>query len=115
MTSQYLRVKEIADKYRFSVDAVYLWIREGKIPADCVIRIAGSVRVDEGEFGRRLRAGSLYHPRRRRPPVVGPALSAEDNFTTTRSGQRIDHRWTDESGDVEPSHPFGPEMVSSTR
>jgi hypothetical protein len=47
MTAKFAKVGEIADRYRVSVDAVYLWIRQGKIPADCVIRIAGTVRVDE--------------------------------------------------------------------
>jgi hypothetical protein len=87
--------------------------------AECVVRIAGTVRVDEEEFERRLRAGALYRPRGRKGAAAGnasgPTVSAEDNFTITRSGLRIDHRWTGESGSVGPSHPFSPEMVSSTR
>ena len=115
MTGTFAKVSEIADRFRVSVDAVYLWIRQGKIPAECVVRIAGTVRVDEEEFERRLRAGALYTPRGRKPAQTPPALAAEDNFTTTRSGLHTDHRWTDESGSVESSHPFSPEMVSSTR
>jgi hypothetical protein len=119
MTGTFAKVSEIAERFRVSVDAVYLWIRQGKIPSECVVRIAGTVRVDEEEFERRLRSGALYRPRGRKPAAVvaagRPAASAEDNFTTTRSGPRIDHRWTNESGSVEPSHPFSPEMASSTR
>lgn len=115
MHLRFAKVSEIAERFRVSVDAVYLWIREGKIPAECIIRIAGTVRVDEEEFERQLRTGALYRPRRGKRAATGRAVSAEDNFTTIKSGSRIDHRWTSESGSVEPSHPFSPEMVSSTR
>jgi uncharacterized protein YjcR len=119
MTAKFAKASEIAEKFRVSVDAVYLWIREGKIPAECVVRIAGTIRVDEEEFERQLRAGALYRPRGRKAAHVanvgGGGLSGEDNFTTSRSGPRIDHRWTGESGEVESSHPFSPEMVLSTR
>src|SRR5215472_12681708 len=119
MTPRYAKVSEIAERFRVSVDAVYLWIRQGKIPPECVIRIAGTVRIDEGEFERRLRAGALYRPRGHKPSAVangnGSEVSAEDNFTTTRSGLRIDHRWTSEAGNVDPSHPFSPGMTASTR
>src|ERR1035438_5846676 len=50
MTPKYAKVSEIADRFRVSTDAVYLWIRQGKIPAGCVARIAGTVRVDEEQF-----------------------------------------------------------------
>jgi excisionase family DNA binding protein len=66
MTSRYAKVSEIAERFRVSVDAVYLWIRQGKIPADCVARIAGTVRVDEEQFERRLRSGALCQPRGRK-------------------------------------------------
>jgi hypothetical protein len=36
MTPSYAKVSEIADRFRVSADAVYLWIRQGKIPSDCV-------------------------------------------------------------------------------
>jgi len=119
MTAKYAKVSEIAERFRVSVDAVYLWIRQGSIPAECVVRIGGTVRVNEEEFERRLRSGALYRPRGRKPNAIvtagEPAITAEDNFTTTKSGPRIDHRWTGESGNVEASHPFSPEMVSWTR
>lgn len=107
MTTRFAKVAEIADRYGVSVDAVYLWIRQGKIPADCVIRIAGTVRVDEEQFERCLRSGALYRPRRSKGR---DGISAEDSFTTVKSGSRIDHRWTDESGTVESHHPYSPEM-----
>jgi hypothetical protein len=119
MTTKFAKVSEIADRFQVSVDAVYLWIRQGKIPSECVVRIAGTVRVDEKEFELRLRSGALYRPRGRKPSAVvaagAPGVSAEDNFTTTRSGPRIEHRWTSESGNVEPSHPYSPDVTASTR
>jgi hypothetical protein len=122
MAARYSKVSEIAIKYRVSVDAVYLWIRQGKIPADCVVRIAGTVRVDEEEFERRLRSGELYKPRQRKPPSErdlsgAPEVSvvAEDSFTTIRSGLQVEHRWTGEAGNVQPEHPYNPEMITSTR
>jgi hypothetical protein len=110
MTAKFAKVAEIAERYRVSVDAVYLWIRQGKIPSDCVIRIAGTVRVDEEQFERQLRAGALYRPRKRNSRIE---TSSEDSFTTIKTGPRIDHRWTDESGAVEPHHPYGPERAAT--
>ena len=123
MTPRFAKVSAIAERFRVSVDAVYLWIREGKIPADCVVRIAGTVRVDEEQFERQLRSGALYHSRRRRPrgsadladSRVSAGLLAEDNFTTVREGPAIEHRWTSETGRVESDHPYSPEMVSKAR
>ena len=115
MTAKFAKVSEIADRFKVSVDAVYLWIRQGKIPPECVVRIAGTVRVDEEKFERQLGTGALYRPRGRKPAAAASAVAGEDNFTTTRTGSRIEHRWSDESGDVQPSHPFSPDMVSSTR
>src|SRR5260370_20236895 len=112
MSARFAKVSEIADRFRVSADAVYLWIRQGKIPSDCVVRIAGTVRVDEEKFEQRLRSGALCQPRGRKAQV---STVAEDSFTTSKSGPRIDHRWTAESGDVEPGHPFSPAMVRSTR
>jgi len=34
MTPRFAKVREIADRFRVSVDSVYLWIRQGKIPPD---------------------------------------------------------------------------------
>src|ERR1700733_5943568 len=118
MTTKYAKVSEIADRFRVSVDAVYLWIRQGKIPADCVVRIAGTVRVDEDQFELRLRSGALCQPRGRKPDALGaPGLReahatpmADDNFTTVGKAPAIEHRWTNESGNVESTHPFSPEM-----
>ncbi len=59
MTPRFAKISEIADRFRVSADAVYLWIRQGKIPSDCVVRIAGTVRVDEEQFEQRLRSGAL--------------------------------------------------------
>jgi len=123
MTPRFAKVREIADRFRVSADAVYLWIRQGKIPSDCVVRIAGTVRVDEEQFEQRLRSGSLCQPRGRKPsasvvvrsperqlPVVG-----EDSFTTTGHGPATEHRWTKEGGTVEPEHPFSPTMLTTAR
>jgi hypothetical protein len=123
MTPRYAKVSEIANRFRVSVDAVYLWIRQGKIPADCVARIAGTVRVDEEQFEQRLRSGALCqrHGRKRHAPpepeASRPLVStiAEDNFTTVRSGPATEHRWTNESGTVEPGHPFSPDMARTAR
>ena len=118
MTPRYAKVKEIAERFRVSVDAVYLWIRQGRIPADCVARIAGTVRVDEEQFERRLRSGSLCQPRGRkgaaRPePGAGSASAmAADNFTTVSVGPNSEHRWISESGSVQPDHPYSPEMMA---
>ena len=123
MTPRFAKVSEIAERFRVSVDAVYLWIRDGKIPADCVVRIAGTVRVDEEQFERQLRSGALHHSRGRksRGPAgtaerkVSAGLSAEDNFTTVREGPAIEHRWINETGRVQPDHPFSPKMITKAR
>src|ERR1022692_2348517 len=121
MTARYAKVSEVADRFRVSADAVYLWIRQGKIPSDCVARIAGTVRVDEEQFERRLRSGSLYQPRGRKQPssgqleVVHASTLAEDNFTTLRDGPASQHRWTGEAGEVQPEHPFSPDMVAAEK
>jgi len=123
MTPRFAKVGEIADRFRVSADAVYLWIRQGKIPSDCVVRIAGTVRVDEEQFERRLRAGALCQPRGRKRPAPDepgngrPRVStiAEDNFTTIEEGPGCEHRWTSETGGVQPGHPYSPEMVATAK
>jgi predicted DNA-binding transcriptional regulator AlpA len=60
MSTRFLKASEIAERFRVSRDAVYLWIRLGRIPSECVIRIAGTVRVDEQKFENLLLAGSLH-------------------------------------------------------
>jgi hypothetical protein len=122
MTVKYAKVHEIAERFRVSVDAVYLWIRQGKIPADCVVRIAGTVRVDEAQFEQRLHSGALYQPRGRKVtalpgPDSGNALSStisEDSFTTVGQAPSSEHRWTGETGRVKSDHPFSPEMISTS-
>lgn len=123
MTARYAKVSEIADRFRVSVDAVYLWIRQGKIPSDCVARIAGTVRVDEEQFEQRLRSGALCQPRGRKqsvppgPETGRPLVSTigEDSFTTTGPGAGAEHRWTSETGRVKPEHPFSPGMVTAEK
>jgi hypothetical protein len=115
MSANFVKAGEIADRYRVSRDAVYLWIRQGKIPAECVIRIAGTVRVDEHEFERRLRSGELYRRPGHKPP--GCAIlntAAEDNFTVKGEQHRAQHRWTGESGSVEDGHPYAPKVRADT-
>src|ERR1022692_4235057 len=110
MTARFAKVSEVADRFRVSADAVYLWIRQGKIPPECVVRIAGTVRVDEEQFERRLRSGELCQARGRKPGASEETatsrafLGAEDNFTTVGAAPRSEHRWTTESGNVQPEH-----------
>lgn len=123
MTPRLAKVSEIAERFRVSADAVYLWIRQGKIPSDCVIRIAGTVRVDEDQFEQRLRSGALCQTRGRKRPVPdvsdsgNPRASsmAEDSFTTVGDGPRCEHRWTSETGSVHPEHPYSPDMVTTAK
>ena len=93
-----------------------------KIPADCVARIAGTVRVDEEQFEQRLRSGALCQPRGRKrsaaesetgKPLV--TTIAEDSLTTVRTGLGAEHRWSSETGSVQPDHPYSPEMVTAAR
>jgi excisionase family DNA binding protein len=67
---RYLRVKEIAERFRLSPDVVYKWAREGLLPADIVVRLGGSLRIDEELFLRLLARGDLSHRKPRRPSVV---------------------------------------------
>jgi hypothetical protein len=118
MAPRFAKVREIAERFRVSVDAVYLWIRQGKIPPDCIVRIAGTVRVDEEQFERQLKSGGLFHPRGRRQANrtdTGESAAAVDNFTTIRSGPRSEHRWTSDAGSVDPDHPFRPEIVGQIK
>lgn len=122
MTAKYAKVHEIAERFRVSVDAVYLWITQGKIPADCVVRIAGTVRVDEAQFEQCLHSGALYKPRGRKMPALpGPdsgttlaSTISEDSFTTVGHAPSSEHRWTSETGRVKSDHPFNPEMISTS-
>jgi hypothetical protein len=122
MMPRFAKVSEIADRFRVSADAVYLWIRQGKIPAECVVRIAGTVRVDEEQFEQRLRSGALCQPRGRKPPVpIEPeseprvSVIADDSFTTVAKGGGREHKWTGETGSVEAEHPFSPGMIGTEK
>src|SRR5689334_10071976 len=122
MTPRYAKVSEIADRFRVSADAVYLWIRQGKIPSDCVIRIAGTVRVDEVQFERSLRSGALFRPRGQKPagnaremPNPPTGTIGEDTITTAANGPSREHRWTGETGIVQPDHPFSPTMIADDK
>jgi hypothetical protein len=122
MAPRYAKVSEIADRFRVSVDAVYLWIKQRRIPSDCVARIAGTIRVDEDQFEKQLRSGALCQPRgrKRRAPVLPesgkPLVStiAEDSLTTVGIGPSSDHRWI-ETGSVQPEHPYNPQMVTAEK
>jgi len=59
MLTNYMTPRDIAERLNVSRDAVYLWIREGTIPPDCVVRIAGTIRVDQDVLERHLRSGDL--------------------------------------------------------
>jgi len=122
MTPRFAKVSEIADRFRVTADAVYLWIRQGKIPAECVVRIAGTVRVDEEQFEQRLRSGALCPPRGRKPPAATVpegkqqvSTIADDNITTVADGARREHKWTGETGKVQPNHPFSPGMLATEK
>lgn len=121
MTPRFAKVREIAERFRVSADAVYLWIRQGKIPPECVVRIAGTVRVDEEQFERRLRSGEFCQARGRKPRASGETaprrafLVAEDTFTTVGAAPHTEHRWTTESGNVQAEHPFSPAMAEATK
>jgi len=69
MPARFVKAGEIAERYRVSRDAVYLWIRQGRIPAECVIRIAGTIRVDSEEFEKHLRSDGLYRRHLKRNPT----------------------------------------------
>jgi hypothetical protein len=123
MTPRFAKVTEIADRFRVSADAVYLWIRQGKIPSDCVVRIAGTVRVDEDQFEQRLRSGDLCQARGRKRPATDASENdrrrastvADDSVTTVGTGPGSEHRWTSDTGSVQPEHPFSPRMVTAAR
>src|SRR5260370_33006702 len=106
MYVKFVKASEIAERFRVSRDAAYLWIRQGKIPAKCVIRIAGTVRVDEEEFEKLLRSGALYGRRRcAEDPSFSTSTLAEDSITVRRSGPHCEHRWTDGDTSVNDEHP----------
>ena len=118
----HLKVSELASRYRFSVDAIYAWVRTGLIPACCVLRIGNSMRIESEQFEALLRAGKLYRPRRRTAEEIArhshQAASAvgfsEDQHTTRRDKGQYEHRFVNDAGNVK-DHPFGPRRTEMSR
>jgi hypothetical protein len=112
-----IKVSEFARATGYSRENVYHWIRVGVIPRSCVKRIGSTIRLDGDECMRLLQAGKLARPRTRRVPEN--ALEAEDSHTTRRG--RINdssdrqHRFVDESGRVDPEHPYSLTMIQKER
>jgi excisionase family DNA binding protein len=113
----YTKVTEIAERFRVSKDAVYLWVRKGIIPSWCVDRAGSTIRIRSAEFERLLREGKLFRPRRsvNRQPGEPRTPIAEDSVTTCREGLRYEHRWINESGSVIQMHPYGPADLEDAR
>lgn len=115
----HLKVSELAPRYRFSVDAIYAWVRAGLIPDSCVLRVGNSIRIDSDQFDQLLRAGKLYRPRRRSAEKqarhsldIASALGAsEDQHTTKQERGRYEHRFTSDSGLVSAEHPYNPTLI----
>ena len=111
----HLKVSELASRYRFSVDAIYAWVRAGLIPEGCVVRIGHSIRIDSERFDLLLRAGKLYRPRGRRAEqqarhfreaACGAGFSEDQHTTRVENGQH-QHRFLGENGRV-CDHPYSP-------
>lgn len=119
----HLKVSELASRYRFSVDAIYAWVRAGLIPDGCIVRIGHSIRIDSERFDLLLRAGKLYRPRRRRAEeqarhfreAASAVGSSEDQHTTRVENGKHQHRFVDEDGRVASDHPYGPADDSGDR
>jgi hypothetical protein len=117
----HLKVSELASWYRFSVDAIYAWIRAGLIPDCCLLRIGNSIRIESDRFDTLLREGKLYRPRRRkaeeRARHFQEAASAvgfsEDQHTTRFENGEYQHRFVSEEGRVSSEHPCGPATPAS--
>ena len=113
-TCMHLKVSEVALKYRFSVDAIYAWLRGGLIPEACILKVGNSIRIDSDRFDQLLRAGELYRPRARkaeararhaRDAASGLGLS-EDQHTTRHERGTYEHRFTNDGRTVSPDHPY---------
>ena len=115
----YLKVSELALRYRFSVDAIYAWLRVGLIPDSCVLRVGNSIRIDSDQFDGLLRAGKLYRPRchkaaeqARHSREAAAALGlSEDQHTTKQERGRYEHRFTTDSGSVSADHPYRSTLI----
>jgi hypothetical protein len=118
----HVRVSEIASRYRFSVDAVYAWVRTGLIPSSCILRVGNSIRIDSDQFDRLLQAGKLYRPRgrrieeqARRSREAASALGlSEDQHTTKREKGQYRHRFTTDGGAVAEDHSYSPVLAEVT-
>jgi hypothetical protein len=95
MSTRFLKASEIAERFRVSRDAVYLWIRLRKSPSECVIRIAGTVRVDEQKFEDLLLSGNL-------DGRVGRNVRDE---TVQGADHQIVHLEAEQAADCPPSAP----------
>jgi hypothetical protein len=119
----YLKVSELADRYRFSVDAIYAWVRAGLIPDSCILRIANSIRIDSDRFETLLHAGKLHRPRSRRAETqalhrretASAAGFSEDQHTTKQESGRYQHRFMTDAGTVSSDHPYNPKFIEPLR
>ena len=115
----HLKVSELAPRYRFSVDAIYAWLRAGLIPDSCVLRIGNSIRIDSDQFDTLLRAGKLYRPRgrraeeqaRHRHDSASAVGFSEDQHTTNQKGHCYEHRFTTDGTTVSPDHPYNQKFI----
>ncbi len=115
----HVKVSEIASRYRFSVDAVYAWVRTGLIPNCCILRVGNSIRIDSDQFDQLLQAGKLYRPRgrkaeeqARRSREAASALGlSEDQHTIKQERGQYQHRFTSEGGGVSADHPYRPTSI----
>lgn len=110
----HLKVSELALRYRFSVDAIYAWVRAGLIPGSCIIRIGNSIRIEVEPFESLLRAGKLYRPRRRKSEeqarhfqeTAAAVGFSEDQHTTKQESGAYQHRFVSKDGRVSSEHPY---------
>ncbi|MGA2186367.1 MAG: helix-turn-helix domain-containing protein [Bryobacteraceae bacterium] len=115
----HLKVSELASRYRFSVDAIYAWVRTGLIPNCCILRVGNSIRIDSDQFDQFLRSGRLYRPRCRKAEEQArhsrEAASAlglsEDQHTTEQERGQYRHRFTTDGAAVSADHPYGPTFI----
>jgi hypothetical protein len=121
VTCMHVRVSELASQYRFSVDAIYAWVRTDLIPTSCIMRVGSSIRIDLEQFDQLLRAGKLYRPRRRKAEeqarhsqeVASAVGFSEDQHTTRLERGRYEHRFMNEAGTASMDHPYGPTPAES--
>ncbi len=81
------KVSELASRYRFSVDAIYAWLRSGLIPDACILRAGNSIRIDsDPEL-----AGEL----RRFPVVINEDRIFPPKAGATSGRQRVEGSFED--------------------